>query len=162
MSSFTPSSLAADSYEWGSQNSGISAYIGSEDSYNFSRPPEELSHYWGAFKDSSVYFCTVCYWPRHKGLQELKETTDSSHCQYIKAQKWDSTFAHSLYRLWSVLETLSLFRSCWLHLNIFPNLCKLYCNILMYYVNVFVFIQMFIIKILLIHIKKSLNTVEMF
>ncbi|XP_043992870.1 G protein-coupled receptor 137Ba isoform X2 [Gambusia affinis] len=38
-------SLAADSYEWGSQNSGISAYIGSEDSYNFSRPPEELSHY---------------------------------------------------------------------------------------------------------------------
>lgn len=38
-------SLAADSYEWGSQNSGISAYIGSEDSYNYSRPPEELSHY---------------------------------------------------------------------------------------------------------------------
>ncbi|XP_012711157.1 G protein-coupled receptor 137Ba [Fundulus heteroclitus] len=38
-------SLVADSYEWGSQTSGISAYIGSEDSFNYSRPPEELCHY---------------------------------------------------------------------------------------------------------------------
>ncbi|XP_035807675.1 G protein-coupled receptor 137Ba isoform X3 [Amphiprion ocellaris] len=38
-------SLAADSYEWGSQSSGISAYIGGDDSYNLPLPPEELSHY---------------------------------------------------------------------------------------------------------------------
>lgn len=38
-------SLAADSYEWGSQSSGISAYIGGDDSYHLPPPPEELSHY---------------------------------------------------------------------------------------------------------------------
>ncbi|KAA8584004.1 hypothetical protein FQN60_015212 [Etheostoma spectabile] len=39
-------SLAADSYEWGSQSSsGIGAYIGGEDSYTLPTPPEELSHY---------------------------------------------------------------------------------------------------------------------
>ncbi|XP_024152860.1 G protein-coupled receptor 137Ba [Oryzias melastigma] len=41
-------SLAADSYEWGSQSSGIGAYIGGDDSYTFTPPPpppEELSHY---------------------------------------------------------------------------------------------------------------------
>nr|XP_046257055.1 G protein-coupled receptor 137Ba isoform X2 [Scatophagus argus] len=38
-------SLAADSYEWGSQSSGISAYIGGDDSYHRPPPPEELSHY---------------------------------------------------------------------------------------------------------------------
>lgn len=79
MLSFAPCSLAADSYEWGSQHSGISAYIGSEDSYNYSRPPEELSHYWGEFRDSCslaphlyIFFCTVCYWPRHNFIQELE------------------------------------------------------------------------------------------
>ncbi|XP_013861362.1 G protein-coupled receptor 137Ba [Austrofundulus limnaeus] len=36
-------SLAADSYEWGSQNSGIGAYIG--DGYSFPPPSEELGHY---------------------------------------------------------------------------------------------------------------------
>ena len=40
------SSLAADSYEWGSQSSGISAYIGGDESYHLPPPPsEELSHY---------------------------------------------------------------------------------------------------------------------
>ncbi|XP_004077532.1 integral membrane protein GPR137B [Oryzias latipes] len=41
-------SLAADSYEWGSQSSGIGAYIGGDDSYTFTPPPpppEELSPY---------------------------------------------------------------------------------------------------------------------
>lgn len=39
------SSLAADSYEWGSQSSGINVYIGGEDSCHLPLPPEELSHY---------------------------------------------------------------------------------------------------------------------
>lgn len=39
------SSLAADSYEWGSQSSGINAYIGGDDSYHPPAPPEELCHY---------------------------------------------------------------------------------------------------------------------
>ncbi|XP_045926206.1 G protein-coupled receptor 137Ba isoform X1 [Micropterus dolomieu] len=38
-------SLAADSYEWGSQSSGIGAYIGGDDSCHPPLPPEELSHY---------------------------------------------------------------------------------------------------------------------
>uniref|UniRef100_A0A3P9INH6 G protein-coupled receptor 137B n=1 Tax=Oryzias latipes TaxID=8090 RepID=A0A3P9INH6_ORYLA len=40
-------SLAADSYEWGSQSSGIGAYIGGDDSVTFAPPPppEELSPY---------------------------------------------------------------------------------------------------------------------
>ncbi|XP_054654448.1 G protein-coupled receptor 137Ba isoform X1 [Dunckerocampus dactyliophorus] len=38
-------SLAADSYEWGSQSSSISAYIGGDDIYHLPLPPEELSHY---------------------------------------------------------------------------------------------------------------------
>ncbi|XP_061816767.1 G protein-coupled receptor 137Ba isoform X2 [Nerophis lumbriciformis] len=38
-------SLVADSYEWGSQSSSISAYIGGEDVYHLPLPPEELSHY---------------------------------------------------------------------------------------------------------------------
>ncbi|KAF3842302.1 hypothetical protein F7725_024253 [Dissostichus mawsoni] len=39
-------SLAADSYEWGSQSSsGIGAYIGGDDTYPPLPPPEELSHY---------------------------------------------------------------------------------------------------------------------
>ncbi|XP_044070036.1 G protein-coupled receptor 137Ba isoform X1 [Siniperca chuatsi] len=38
-------SLAADSYEWGSQSSGIGAYIGGDDSCHLPPPPEELSHY---------------------------------------------------------------------------------------------------------------------
>uniref|UniRef100_A0A8C5GM18 G protein-coupled receptor 137B n=1 Tax=Gouania willdenowi TaxID=441366 RepID=A0A8C5GM18_GOUWI len=36
--------LAADSYEWGSQSSGVSAYFGGDESYSFP-PPGELSHY---------------------------------------------------------------------------------------------------------------------
>ncbi|XP_076018504.1 G protein-coupled receptor 137Ba [Genypterus blacodes] len=38
-------SLAADGYEWGSQSSGISAYIGGDDTHHLPAPPEELSHY---------------------------------------------------------------------------------------------------------------------
>ncbi|XP_044229809.1 G protein-coupled receptor 137Ba [Thunnus albacares] len=38
-------SLAADGYEWGSQSSGISAYIGGDESYHLPPPSEELSHY---------------------------------------------------------------------------------------------------------------------
>ncbi|KAM7409029.1 hypothetical protein PAMA_002649 [Pampus argenteus] len=38
-------SLAADSYEWGSQSSGINAYIGGDESYHLPSPSEELSHY---------------------------------------------------------------------------------------------------------------------
>lgn len=53
-------SLAADSYEWGSQSSGIGAYIGGDDSYTFTPPPpppEELSPYWA--DPPPVCFCTV-------------------------------------------------------------------------------------------------------
>ncbi|XP_061546629.1 G protein-coupled receptor 137Ba isoform X1 [Phycodurus eques] len=38
-------SLAADSYEWGSQSNSISAYVGRDDIYHLPPPPEELSHY---------------------------------------------------------------------------------------------------------------------
>ncbi|XP_061766631.1 G protein-coupled receptor 137Ba isoform X2 [Nerophis ophidion] len=38
-------SLVADSYEWGSQSSSISAYIGGDDVYHLPLPTEELSHY---------------------------------------------------------------------------------------------------------------------
>ncbi|XP_061601483.1 G protein-coupled receptor 137Ba [Cololabis saira] len=38
-------SLAADSYEWGSQSSGIGAYVEGDDSYSCPPPSEELSHY---------------------------------------------------------------------------------------------------------------------
>lgn len=69
--SVCPSSLAADSYEWGSQSSGISAYIG-DDSYHLPLPPEELSHYWWSSRwllptcgvvcfCLFVYVCTVSF-----------------------------------------------------------------------------------------------------
>ncbi|XP_067381648.1 G protein-coupled receptor 137Ba isoform X2 [Channa argus] len=38
-------SLANDSYEWGSQSSGIGAYIGGDDSCQLPHPPEELNPY---------------------------------------------------------------------------------------------------------------------
>lgn len=61
-----PPSLAADSYEWGSQSSGISAYMGGDD-YILPPPPEELGHYWP--KGALTYF----YWhfffsPPHSSL----------------------------------------------------------------------------------------------
>ncbi|KAM6997393.1 LOW QUALITY PROTEIN: G protein-coupled receptor 137Ba [Tautogolabrus adspersus] len=38
-------SLAADSYDWGSQSSGISAYIGGDDGHLLPSPPEHLGRY---------------------------------------------------------------------------------------------------------------------
>lgn len=55
-------SLAADSYEWGSQSSGISAYIGGGDESYLANPPEQLGHYWQVFPLTCrllpVAFCT--------------------------------------------------------------------------------------------------------
>lgn len=56
-------SLAADSYEWGSQSSGISAYIGGDDGYSLPPPSEELSHYWPDWLLLSCgifFFLSVC------------------------------------------------------------------------------------------------------
>ncbi|XP_060895356.1 G protein-coupled receptor 137Ba [Labrus mixtus] len=38
-------SLAADSYDWGSQSSGINAYVGGDDGHLLPAPPEHLGHY---------------------------------------------------------------------------------------------------------------------
>lgn len=55
-------SLAADSYEWGSQSSGISAYIGGDDGYSLPPPSEELSHYWPDWLllTCGIFFPLIC------------------------------------------------------------------------------------------------------
>lgn len=108
------SSLAADSYEWGSQSSGISAYIGGDESYHLPPPSEELSHYWAEFTVTPadlwlcfffllVYFCTLTdiIRLRHKtrklpstqyiqfSILSREALTNLSLCQYMKVHWWD-------------------------------------------------------------------------
>lgn len=81
------SSLAADSYEWGSQSSGIGAYIGGDDSCHPPLPPEELSHYWQEFTvtPADLWHCFLLYiFARSLFVTEAHGAERSPSTRYIQ------------------------------------------------------------------------------